>query len=45
MTHALLEIGNLRCYYPLRRGIGEFVTGVAAKHVRAVDLSMRFEPR
>ena len=33
----LLEIENLRCYYQLRRGIKEFVTGGAAKHVHAVD--------
>jgi peptide/nickel transport system ATP-binding protein len=33
----LLEIGNLRCYYQLRRGIKEFATGAAAKHVHAVD--------
>lgn len=33
----LLEIGDLRCYYRLRRGVMDFVTGSAPKHVHAVD--------
>lgn len=36
-SDTLLEIGNLRCYYRLRRGLKDFVTGGKAKLVRAVD--------
>jgi peptide/nickel transport system ATP-binding protein len=34
---ALLEIGNLRCYYRLRRGIKDMVTAGGPKFVQAVD--------
>ena len=36
-SDTLLEISNLRCYYRLRRGLKDFVTGGKAKLVRAVD--------
>jgi peptide/nickel transport system ATP-binding protein len=37
VTDTLLEIGNLRCYYRLRRGIKDIFTGGAARYVHAVD--------
>ena len=37
VTGDLLDIGNLRCYYPLRRGLKDFVTGSAVRHVHAID--------
>ena len=33
----ILELGNLRCYYRLRRGLKDFVIGQKAKYVQAVD--------
>lgn len=33
----LLDIQDLRCYYPVRRGLKDFVTGSSIKHVQAVD--------
>ena len=36
-SNTLLDIGNLRCYYQLRRSFTEFVTGGNVKLVHAVD--------
>ncbi len=36
-SDTLLDIGNLRCYYRLRRGLKDFATGGKAKLVHAVD--------
>ncbi len=36
-SDTLLDIGNLRCYYRLRRSLKDFITGGKVKLVRAVD--------